>query len=167
MCQFSYLKHLCETIKATSDFSCNTVCVINLFSCTKCRLEYIGQTTRKFNIRMKEHLYSIKNTTDNIIGTRFNLPGHSLDHFLTHIIEKVMPNTPRDGVIIEWPLNGLFHYAPDIILTSQTDVRDMEDNDNEPTLGTQIKHHKLLKRRFLYLPRCSYHLLYQAKPLYP
>ena len=40
-------------------------------------------------------------------------------------------------MIIEWPLNGLFHDARDVILTSQTDVREMDndDNDDEPTLG--------------------------------
>ena len=33
--------------------------------------------------------------------------------------------------------NGLFKDACDVILTSRTDVREMEnnDNDNEPTLG--------------------------------
>ena len=44
---------------------------------------------------MKEHINSIKNTSDTIIGTHFNLPGHSLDNFSAQIIEKVMPNTPH------------------------------------------------------------------------
>ena len=51
-------------------------------------------------------------------------------------------NQAREGVIIESPLNGLFHDARDIILTSRNDGREMEDNnndndndnDNEPTL---------------------------------
>ena len=41
--------------------------------------------------------------------------------------------TPREGVIIECPLNHLFHDARDVILTSRNDVRQL-DND-EPTLG--------------------------------
>ena len=32
-------------------------------------------------------------------------------------------NIPREGVIIEWPLNGQFHNAVTDILTSQTNVR--------------------------------------------
>ena len=36
----------------------------------------------------------------------------------------------REGVIIEWPLNGLFHDARDIILMSRTDIREMKDNVN-------------------------------------
>ena len=47
------------------------------------------------------------------------------------------PNTPRrgsrarEGVIIEWPLNGQFHDARDVILTSRTHVREMVDDDDD------------------------------------
>ena len=34
-------------------------------------------------------------------------------------------------MIIEWPLNGQFHDARDVILTSRTDVREMVDDDDE------------------------------------
>ena len=37
----------------------------------------------------------------------------------------------REGVIIEWPLNGQFHDARDVILTSRTDVREMVDDDDD------------------------------------
>ena len=37
----------------------------------------------------------------------------------------------REGVIIEWPLNGQFPDARDLILTSPTDVREMVDDDND------------------------------------
>ena len=48
---------------------------------------------------------------------------------------------PRLRVIIEWPLKRLFNNARDMIITSWTDAREMEDNDNdnEPSLGTKIK----------------------------
>ena len=36
----------------------------------------------------------------------------------------------REGVIIEWPLNGLFNGAVTVIITSRTDVREMNDNDD-------------------------------------
>ena len=44
---------------------------------------------------------------------------------------------PREGVIIECPLFHLFHNTRDVILTSQNEVRqlDDEDDDDEPTLG--------------------------------
>ena len=39
---------------------------------------------------------------------------------------------PREGVIINWPLKHLFYDARDIILTSQTDIREMDDDDDDP-----------------------------------
>ena len=38
---------------------------------------------------------------------------------------------PREGVIIQWPLNGQFHDARGVILTSRTDVREMVDDDDD------------------------------------
>ena len=32
---------------------------------------------------------------------------------------------------MEWPLNGQFHDARDIILTSRTDVRELVDDDDD------------------------------------
>ena len=49
---------------------------------------------------------------------------------------------PREGVIIEWPLNGQFHDARDIILTSRTDVREMVDNHDDDEWP--------LEKRYLY-----------------
>ena len=47
------------------------------------------------------------------------------------MIKWVRGFIPREGVIIEWPLNGQFHDAVTDFLTSQNDVREMEDNDND------------------------------------
>ena len=49
----------------------------------------------------------------------------------------------REGVIIEWPLNGLFHERRDVIMTFWTDVLgvDHDTNDNELSIFT-------LKRRY-------------------
>ena len=38
---------------------------------------------------------------------------------------------PREGMIIECPLNHLFHDARDVIITSRTDVRGMNDDDDD------------------------------------
>ena len=39
---------------------------------------------------------------------------------------------PREGVIIEWPLNGHFNDARDVVLTSRTEVRELDDDDDDP-----------------------------------
>ena len=39
-------------------------------------------------------------------------------------------------MIIEWPLNGLFNNARDVIIMSPTDVKEMVDYDHNPDLST-------------------------------
>ena len=38
---------------------------------------------------------------------------------------------PREGMIIECPLNGQYHDARNVILTSRTDVKEMVDDDDD------------------------------------
>ena len=54
-------------------------------------------------------------------------------------------NPSREGVIIECPLNGQFHDARDVILTSRNDVRGFSGDDDEPTLETLKNRYKSLK----------------------
>ena len=42
----------------------------------------------------------------------------------------------REGVIIEWPLNGQFNDAVTDVLTSRTDVREVVDHDDDHELTT-------------------------------
>ena len=83
------------THQISGDFSCSTLGVIYLVTCRKCNLQYIGQTSRKFCVRMKEHITDIKKAEDKVMGRHFNLQGHSLDDFTVQVIEKVMPNNPH------------------------------------------------------------------------
>ena len=57
--------------------------------------------------------------------------------------------SPREGVIIECPLNGQIHDARDVILTSRTDVRGMNNDDDVQTLDDVFKRYKLLEWRFV------------------
>ena len=50
---------------------------------------------------------------------------------LYQLIRDKKASTPREGVIIECPLNGQYHDARDVILTSRTDVREMVDDDDD------------------------------------
>ena len=53
-------------------------------------------------------------------------------------------SVPREGVIIECPLNGQFNDALDVILMPRNDIRGFagDDDDDEPTLGTLITRYK-------------------------
>ena len=73
----------------------------------------------------KCNLYCVKYDDWNTDQRRWSIEVFSLEE------------TPREGVIIEWPPNKHFHDVVIDILTSRTGVREMvdHDHDHEPTLG--------------------------------
>jgi hypothetical protein len=75
-------------------FNCNTKGVIYLTTCSKCLIQYVGQTSRRLVDRIKEQLNCIclqKEAT----GVHYNLNGHNHYNLQTQIIERVTPNTPN------------------------------------------------------------------------
>lgn len=75
--------------------TCSSTNCIYILNCVKCKLQYIGQTSRKFNIRMKEHLYNIKYCIEN----KSNLS--NLDKFLinksdSYFLYKHFSNSDHD-----------------------------------------------------------------------
>ena len=54
--------------------TCQTKSVIYLIQCTKCSSQYIGQTTRPLNVRIKEHISDIRSqdATRSILSRHFN-----------------------------------------------------------------------------------------------
>ena len=59
--------------------------------CKQCKLQYIGQTTRSLDERVREHIGYIRNLhTNKPTGEHFNLPGHELTgHLKVSVLEKV------------------------------------------------------------------------------
>ena len=63
-------------------------------------------------------------------------PDFDLNQILNKLLQKtqyqlIYRTGTREGVIIECPLNGQYHDARDVILTSRTDVREMVDDDDD------------------------------------
>ncbi len=81
-----------EKFQITGSFNCNTEGVIYLITCTKCNVQYVGQTGRRFVDRVKEHLYYIRKKKE-ATGTHFSTDNHSNSDMKVQIIEKVMPNS--------------------------------------------------------------------------
>ena len=63
-----------------------------MITCTKCNVQYLGQTGRRFVDRVKEHLYYIRKKKD-ATGTHFSTDTHTNSDMKVQIIEKVMPNS--------------------------------------------------------------------------
>ncbi len=73
-------------------FTCATSGVIYLTSCLKCKKKYVGQTGRRFRVRMLEHLNNIYHKTETT-GIHYSSPAHNHNDFSVQVIEKVFPNT--------------------------------------------------------------------------
>lgn len=72
--------------------NCESFNVIYLLECEKsrCRMRYIGTTSRLFKFRLAEHRGYITNkVTSKATGFHFNLPGHSLANMKATVIEQV------------------------------------------------------------------------------
>ena len=52
-----------ETYPMTSQYVCHTTSVIFLASCSKCKIQYVGQSGRRFYDRIMEHLRYIRKGT--------------------------------------------------------------------------------------------------------
>ena len=79
----------CKSVKSTStnthvdintSVNCKSANIIYCISCTKCRMQYIGESERSLQERFSEHRAT---------GNHFNLPGHGASDMLVTILEKV------------------------------------------------------------------------------
>ena len=68
--------------------SCNSKNVINLITCTKCRKQYVGMTTKQLNVRMNHHRTNIFNKRNTFLHKHFNLPDHSIKNLTVQAIDK-------------------------------------------------------------------------------
>ena len=71
-------------------FNCKTRNVVYCITCEQCKLQYIGQTTRSLDERVREHIGYIRNLhTNQPTGEHVKLPGHELYHLKVNVLEKV------------------------------------------------------------------------------
>ena len=81
-----------------SEVDCDTENVIYYLYCNKASCtsgKYIGETGRKFGIRLKEHLGYIRaKNLDQPTGAHFNQPGHSISNLKAVVLEKCKEVSP-------------------------------------------------------------------------
>ena len=79
-----------KKIEINGTFNCKTRNVVYCITCEHCKLQYIGQTTRSLDERVREHIGYIRNLHLNQPAREhFNLPGHELVHLKVSVLEKV------------------------------------------------------------------------------
>ena len=89
-----------ENRKITDSISCHSKNLIYMIECTKCHLQYIGETKRQLNERFGEHRRSILNHHQLSITTpvslHFNQAGHSIND--VHLIPIELIRSKRDSI---------------------------------------------------------------------
>ena len=74
-------------------FTCKSSNLIYLITCTKCKKQYVGMTTKQLNVRVNHHRTSIFNKHRTYLHTHFNLPDHSINNLTVQAIDKVEETT--------------------------------------------------------------------------
>ena len=74
----------------TSHLTCQSENVIYVIVCTKCNVQYVGETDRSLKDRFNEHKGYVRTKKLNMTtGAHFNLPGHSVSDMLVMAIQKI------------------------------------------------------------------------------
>ncbi len=96
-CKFVYEKSFLKTnnfqLPMLSNCTCDSFNLVYIIFCVKCNVYYIGQTSRKFSIRFKEHVINICKFKDLIIcntelSIHFNKSKHNLYSDLRFLLFK-------------------------------------------------------------------------------
>lgn len=79
-----------KTFIIEDTFKCSDTKVIYLITCKKCKLHYVGQTKRKYSIRVNEHLNNVnKNKNNTILVKHFTQEGHSSSDMQFSVLQKL------------------------------------------------------------------------------
>lgn len=70
-------------------FTCTSTNLIYLITCTECKKQYVGLTTKQLNTRFNHHRTNIINRKRTHISTHFNFLGHSLQHLTVQPIDTI------------------------------------------------------------------------------
>ena len=62
---------------------------IYLITCTKCKKQYVGMTTKQLNVRINHHRTSIFNKRRTYLHTHFNLPDHNISILKVQAIDTI------------------------------------------------------------------------------
>ena len=89
-----------QTFKIKSHITYETSNVIYMIQCTKCNLQYIGETKRRLKDRFNEHRRPIINPfcsyTHTAVSRHFLTSGHAEDHLILIPLEQL--HTSRDSI---------------------------------------------------------------------
>ena len=66
-----------QKFNTEGSFNCNSTDIIYVITCSKCRIQYVGQTGRRLKDRLNNHWSDIRLNKATAIAKHFNLPRHT------------------------------------------------------------------------------------------
>ena len=85
-----------QTFQIHHSFTCSSMRVIYLITCTRCHKQYVGKTINTLRERVSQHRSSIKVNQARYISKHFNLEHHSLANLKVQIIDTVSSSNLSD-----------------------------------------------------------------------
>lgn len=82
-----------ENFYINENFTCNSENVIYLITCTVCRKQYVGKTSKPLRQRLSRQKSTINTKKKRYISLHFNLPFHSATNISIQIIDAA--TTPQ------------------------------------------------------------------------
>jgi len=81
-----------KTIPIQTDCNCDTKDIIYLITCTKCNIQYVGESGQKLRDRINNHKSTIRTGKLTPIAIHFNSNDHSIENLSVNIIETFNTN---------------------------------------------------------------------------
>lgn len=90
------------------NFSCSSTNVIYLITCTKCRKQYVGMTTRPLRERINHHRTSVQTRQNHYVSRHFNFSDHSITDLSVQPIDTLThPTTQQLQALEQFWINTL------------------------------------------------------------
>ena len=93
-----------EQFATPTSADCQNYSLVYCVSCLQCGMQYVGQTTKTLNERMRGHFYDIQHRPgDTTLSRHFNSRGHAkLHHVEIHVLNIVPRRSELRRVEDQW-----------------------------------------------------------------
>ena len=85
-----------KLFNVTDNLNCSSANIIYLITCSKCKIQYVGETGNALRVRMNAHRYCVRTNKDTPIGIHFNSVDHNISHLNVIPIEQLKVNNISD-----------------------------------------------------------------------
>jgi GIY-YIG catalytic domain len=94
-----------KNFRLYANLNCKSSHVVYLIICLKCKIQYVGETSKPLHVRMNNHRSCISQNRDTPIGIHFNSIGHNLTHVKVIPIEVQYNTRDRRSREYFWQLH--------------------------------------------------------------